>query len=160
MEAERGYAPLIITIKESGEFIGSGGVVPTKDSADIEIAYHFLPSAWGKGYATEAAVAILEFAFKTAGLEEIVGFVFSENVASWRVLEKRECDSSEWQTTLASTFPSRSMSRVAQSGFRVHRIPENASLSKVSYSLSCRRNERTKLQTEYISEERRSAVGE
>ena len=88
MEAERGYAPLIITIKESGEFIGSGGVVPTKDSADIEIAYHFLPSAWGKGYATEAAVAILEFAFKTAGLEEIVGFVFSENVASWRVLEK------------------------------------------------------------------------
>lgn len=88
MEAERGYAPLIITIKESGAFIGSGGVLPTKGSLDIEIAYHFLPSAWGKGYATEAAVAILEFAFKTAELEEIVGFVFFENVASWRVLEK------------------------------------------------------------------------
>src|SRR5580692_9321700 len=48
MEAEFGYAPLIIVMKDGDEFIGSGGVVPVKDTPDVEIAYHFLPSAWGK----------------------------------------------------------------------------------------------------------------
>jgi ribosomal-protein-alanine N-acetyltransferase len=88
MEAERGFAPFIIVTKDSGEFIGSGGVQPVKDTPDVEIAYHFLPSAWGKGYATEAAKAILAFGFETARLEEIVGVAYPANVASWRVLEK------------------------------------------------------------------------
>lgn len=88
MEAELGYAPLIILTKYNGQFIGSGGVVPVKDAPDVEIAYHFLPSAWGKGYATEAATAILEFGFESARLEEIIGLAFPDNVASWRVLEK------------------------------------------------------------------------
>ena len=88
METELGYAPLLIFARDSAEFIGSGGVQPVKDTSDVEIAYHFLPSAWGKGYATEAASAILEFAFKTAKLEKIVGVAFPGNVASCRVLEK------------------------------------------------------------------------
>jgi RimJ/RimL family protein N-acetyltransferase len=88
MEAELGYAPFIIVMKDGGEFIGSGGVVPVKDAPDVEIAYHFLPSAWGKGYATEAATAILAFGFENAGLKEIIGLAYPDNVASWRVLEK------------------------------------------------------------------------
>ncbi len=88
MEAELGYAPFIILKKDSGEFIGSGGVQPVKDTTDVEIAYHFLPSAWGKGYATEAAVAILDFGFRTVGLREIVAVAYPDNTASWRVLEK------------------------------------------------------------------------
>jgi RimJ/RimL family protein N-acetyltransferase len=88
MEAELGYAPFIILTKDNHQFIGSGGVVPVKDASDVEIAYHFLPSAWGKGYATEAAAAILGFGFEEVGLKEIIGLAFPENVASWRVLEK------------------------------------------------------------------------
>jgi [ribosomal protein S5]-alanine N-acetyltransferase len=90
MEKELGFAPLIIEMKETGQFIGSGGLQPVgmKDGADIEIAYHFVPTAWGHGYATEAAATILGFGFGTAGLDKILGFVFPENVASWRVLEK------------------------------------------------------------------------
>jgi RimJ/RimL family protein N-acetyltransferase len=88
MEAELGYAPFIILTKDNGQFIGSGGVVPLKDTPDVEIAYHYLPSAWGKGYATEAATAILAFGFENARLKEIIGLAFPENVASWRVLEK------------------------------------------------------------------------
>jgi RimJ/RimL family protein N-acetyltransferase len=48
MEEELGYAPFIISIRGGGQFIGSDGVVPVKDTTDVEIAYHFLPSAWGK----------------------------------------------------------------------------------------------------------------
>jgi RimJ/RimL family protein N-acetyltransferase len=88
MEAELGYAPFIIVKKDGDEFIGSGGVVPVKDAPDVEIAYHFLPSAWGRGHATEAATAILAFGFEGAGLKEIIGLAFPDNVASWRVLEK------------------------------------------------------------------------
>jgi [ribosomal protein S5]-alanine N-acetyltransferase len=90
MEAEKGYAPLIIHTKETGRFIGSGGLqtVGPEATADVEVAYHYLPSEWGKGYATEAGRAILDFGFKTVKLAEIVGFVHPENVASWRVLEK------------------------------------------------------------------------
>jgi [ribosomal protein S5]-alanine N-acetyltransferase len=88
MEAEFGYAPFIIVKKGGDEFIGSGGVVPVKDTPEVEIAYHFLPSAWGRGYATEAATAILAFGFESARLKEIIGLAFPANVASWRVLEK------------------------------------------------------------------------
>ena len=88
MEAELGYAPLIILTKGNDKFIGSGGLVQVKDAPDVEIAYHFLPSAWGKGYATEAATAILDFGFEKVRLKEIIGLAFPENVASWRVLEK------------------------------------------------------------------------
>jgi ribosomal-protein-alanine N-acetyltransferase len=88
MEAELGYAPFMIVRKDGDEFIGSGGVVPVKETSDVEIAYHFLPSAWGKGYATEAATAILAFGFENARLNEIIGLAYPDNVASWRVLEK------------------------------------------------------------------------
>jgi RimJ/RimL family protein N-acetyltransferase len=88
MEAELGYAPFIILTKDNDQFIGSGGVVPVKDTSDVEIAYHFMPSAWGKGYATEAATAILAFGFERASLKEIIGLAFPDNVASWKVLEK------------------------------------------------------------------------
>jgi ribosomal-protein-alanine N-acetyltransferase len=88
MEAELGYALFMIVMKDGDEFIGSGGIVPMKDTPDVEIAYHFLPSAWGKGYATEAARAILAFGFENARLKEIIGLGYPDNVASWRVLEK------------------------------------------------------------------------
>lgn len=88
MEADLGYAPLIIVTKDDNEFIGSGGLVPVKDASDVEIVYHFLPFAWGKGYATEAAATILAFGFENAMLNEIIGLTFPDNVASWRVLEK------------------------------------------------------------------------
>jgi RimJ/RimL family protein N-acetyltransferase len=60
MEAERGYAPLIIESRDGSVFLGSGGLLPAADTQEAEIAYHFLPSAWGKGYATEAARSILD----------------------------------------------------------------------------------------------------
>ena len=55
---------------------------------EIEIGYILKPSAWGKGYATEAAKRLLKFAFEETSLEELVATIDPENTASRRVLEK------------------------------------------------------------------------
>lgn len=55
---------------------------------EIEIGYILRPSAWGKGYATEAATRLLKFAFAKTPLQEIVATTDTENTASQRVLEK------------------------------------------------------------------------
>jgi ribosomal-protein-alanine N-acetyltransferase len=60
--------------------------------------------AWGRGLATEAAQAAVQFAFETAGLTRLIGFVIPENVASRRVLERvgfvYECDMHYWGVDL------------------------------------------------------------
>ena len=55
---------------------------------DVELAYHFNKAAWNKGYATEAAIAVLAHGLASIGLERVIAVVFPENVASCRVLEK------------------------------------------------------------------------
>jgi RimJ/RimL family protein N-acetyltransferase len=52
---------------------------------EIELAYSVEPAHWGRGLATEAAGAVLAFAFGTLGLEEVVAVVDVENVASAHV---------------------------------------------------------------------------
>lgn len=54
----------------------------------IEIGWRFSSKYWGKGYATEAAKACLEFGFDELGLSEIVSFTVPQNLRSIRVMEK------------------------------------------------------------------------
>jgi RimJ/RimL family protein N-acetyltransferase len=54
----------------------------------IELAYRFKRSAWGRGIATEAGRACLDFGFGECGLLEIVALAYPENVPSQRVLAK------------------------------------------------------------------------
>ncbi len=56
--------------------------------SDIEIGYFFTKPAWGKGYATEAAKRILQFAFVDSPLTEIVATFDDPNVSSRHVLLK------------------------------------------------------------------------
>lgn len=53
-----------------------------------EVGWVFLPRAWGHGYATEAARAVLDYAFKTIGLDEVVALAAAANVRSQRVMQK------------------------------------------------------------------------
>ena len=50
--------------------------------------YRFVPEAWGRGYATEAAEASLAYGFDVLGLDEIVAVAYPDNAASRRVMEK------------------------------------------------------------------------
>lgn len=69
---------------------GSAGVCGLRayDSADVELLYSIDPARWGRGLATEAARAVLLFAFTRLGLARVLGGVDEPNVASRRVLEK------------------------------------------------------------------------
>jgi RimJ/RimL family protein N-acetyltransferase len=66
-----------------------------------EMGYQLARDVWGQGYATEAARALLDFALSEAGLHRVWARCDTDNVASWRVMEKlgmrreghlRECD--------------------------------------------------------------------
>lgn len=55
---------------------------------EIEISYLLKPSAWGRGYATEACTRLLRFAFAEARLDEVVAVTDPLNQASQNVLRK------------------------------------------------------------------------
>lgn len=70
------------------EFIGWCGLKARPERNEIDLGYRFMKNAWGKGYATEAAFACLQYGFKELGLKRIIGRAMPENIASIRVLEK------------------------------------------------------------------------
>lgn len=55
---------------------------------ETDVGYRFLPEAWGKGYATESAAAILTDHAPRFSLTRVIGLVEPENRASVRVLQK------------------------------------------------------------------------
>lgn len=55
---------------------------------DGELGYWLAPAVWGRGYATEAARALLAFAFDRLALAQVRAGVFGDNAASARVLAK------------------------------------------------------------------------
>lgn len=54
----------------------------------VEIGWRFDPAFWGRGYATEAALAALDFGFERLGLEEIVAITVPANLRSRAVMER------------------------------------------------------------------------
>ena len=75
-------------IKENNEFIGWCGLKWLKENDEIDLGYRFMPSAWGKGYATEAAKATLEYGHQNLQLKTIIAHAHIDNIASQKVLEK------------------------------------------------------------------------
>lgn len=78
-----------LAIDAAGSFIGwcsVTGWVPEYRSA--RLTYCLTPSSWGRGYATEAADALLGWAFETLELNRVQAEADTRNVASARVLEK------------------------------------------------------------------------
>jgi ribosomal-protein-alanine N-acetyltransferase len=64
-------------------------VVPdAMPEAEIEIGYFLKPSAWGKGYATEACRRLLRFTFAETTLDQVIAVVDENHAASWNVLGK------------------------------------------------------------------------
>lgn len=84
----RGYAfPYAIT--ENGEdMIGVMDVFKRDNQDDFELGYWVARDYWGKGYAPEAAKAIMTEAQRSFGVTRFVAGVFADNPASMRVLEK------------------------------------------------------------------------
>lgn len=71
------------------EFAGCCGLRPYKIGIQIfELGFHFLPEHWGKGLATEAAQAVINYAFATLALKGLFAGHHPANAASSSVLKK------------------------------------------------------------------------
>jgi RimJ/RimL family protein N-acetyltransferase len=88
-QREHGYASWAVVERASGRLIGDCGLFPADGvGPDVELAYGLAPEVWGRGYATEAAIACVRAGFEELGLDRIVADVDPGNAASVRVLEK------------------------------------------------------------------------
>ena len=78
------------SIWADGQLVGSISVERKDESSQAigEIGYMILTPFWSQGFGTEAVRQISEIAFQELALDQIIGQVFLENVASARVLEK------------------------------------------------------------------------
>ena len=92
-----GYALYAVEMKDTHEFIGFVGLnhpefeIPNfqpKGLPIVEIGWRLSSRHWGKNYATEAAKAVLNYAFTELNLNEIISFTVIGNIKSRRVMEK------------------------------------------------------------------------
>ena len=75
--------------REGGSVIGSAGFKGPPDSTGVvEVAYGIVPSFQGRGYATEAAAAMVDFAFASGQVRLVRAHTLPEPNASTRVLLK------------------------------------------------------------------------
>jgi ribosomal-protein-alanine N-acetyltransferase len=86
--AGRSATAIAVTERESGELIGHMVFHPWYGHATHEIGWAISAGCQGRGYATEAARALLDFAFTSLGCHRVIATCQPENVASWRVMEK------------------------------------------------------------------------
>ena len=75
-------------IKETGELIGSGGIVYNSERDVWVIGYNIKADQWGHGYAVEAIQGLIEHVRKTRPVNAIEGQFAVENDKSRRVMEK------------------------------------------------------------------------
>jgi ribosomal-protein-alanine N-acetyltransferase len=70
--------------KETGQFIGRCGLLPwtIHGRAEVEVAYLLAKEYWGQGLATEAAQAIVDYAFDRLHLTRLICMIYAENQAS------------------------------------------------------------------------------
>lgn len=87
---QHGYGLWIFTAKESGRFVGRGGLrhAVVGGGDEVELAYALEAEFWGQGYATEMAEAIVGVGAAQHSLTNLVCFTLIENAASRRVMEK------------------------------------------------------------------------
>ena len=82
-----GYGLWLIREKDRTGLVGTTGLRPLEDIG-LEIFYSLAPGSWGKGYATEAARAVLDHALGPLGLPEVLAEVDEGNTASIAVIER------------------------------------------------------------------------
>jgi ribosomal-protein-alanine N-acetyltransferase len=74
--------------KDNNEFIGWCGLKYRPELDEIDLGYRLKKSAWGKGFATEAAKHTIDHGINKLHLKLITGRAHIENIASIKVLEK------------------------------------------------------------------------
>jgi RimJ/RimL family protein N-acetyltransferase len=87
----RGWGWWAVEVRAPGEFIGFCGLDPVEDDmpfTGVEAGWRLTRTAWGQGYATEAARAVLDFGFRRLDLDEIVAVTVATNLRSQAVMRR------------------------------------------------------------------------
>ncbi|MCW8982064.1 MAG: GNAT family N-acetyltransferase [Altibacter sp.] len=87
-----GYCYFAVDLLETNEFIGFTGLMQqpweSKFTPAVDMGWRLKRSAWGKGYASEAAAVCLHAAFTAFQLDEVYAFAAQGNTASEKVMQK------------------------------------------------------------------------
>ncbi|MGW5362351.1 GNAT family N-acetyltransferase [Actinopolymorpha pittospori] len=104
---ERGYGLYAVELRSTGELAGFIGLHQHRAVPDeVEIGWRLARSAWGRGLATEGALAVRDLAYGTLGLPSLIAITVAANVRSVRVMEKlgfsfwRQVPFQQWQLTV------------------------------------------------------------
>lgn len=88
---ERGWGWWAVEVRATGEFIGFTGLDPVDEDMPIigvEAGWRLTRTAWGHGYATEAARAVVDFGFRHLALTEILAITTATNLRSQAVMRR------------------------------------------------------------------------
>jgi RimJ/RimL family protein N-acetyltransferase len=116
-----GFGQWVVEIPGTASFIGVVGLnsisYPAHFTPAVEIAWRLARAYWGRGYATEAARAALDYGFEKLGLAEIVATTVPANRRSRQVMERL------------------GMTRAPEDDFAHPRVPEGSLKRHVLYRL-------------------------
>ncbi len=92
-QRQRGFTFWVVERKEDDAFLGFCGLKIADDAGspvegEMEVGWRFREDVWGKGFAKEAAIASLDFAFQDLGVERVVALTVATNAPSWRLMER------------------------------------------------------------------------
>jgi len=88
MYREQGFGLNRVALRADDTPIGICGILRRDNLADVDLGFAFLPEFRGRGYAREAADAVLDHAREILGIDRVVAIVAARNAASIRLLEK------------------------------------------------------------------------
>ncbi len=78
----RGYGMWALERLDNGAFVGRAGLLKPEGWPDVELGWMIAPEARNQGYASEAATAVLNFAWQTLELNRVVSLIRPEDAAS------------------------------------------------------------------------------
>jgi RimJ/RimL family protein N-acetyltransferase len=84
---KNGFGFYAVDVIETNETVGISGLVKRDGLEDVDLGFAFLARTWGKGYATESGLAVVEHA-RALGIKRLLGITNEDNEASVRVLLK------------------------------------------------------------------------
>lgn len=87
----RGFGPFAVELRATGAWIGKVGLWRPEGWPGLELIWTIAPAHWGRGYATEAARAVRDWAVPTHRLERLISLIDPDNVGSRRVAERLGC---------------------------------------------------------------------
>jgi RimJ/RimL family protein N-acetyltransferase len=86
--SELGYCMGALVEKATDRVVGVAGLQPLGTTGELEIGWWLARDVWGRGYATEAGRASMEYVFHTVGREKVMAIIDPPNDASKRVVAR------------------------------------------------------------------------